>query len=103
LIDERPVPGASLDREIAHGEAVDAEIARFIERRAANPPSGEQEARWEDSERREDARREAQLRLEWSNYHSAQAARHKAVLASLIEHHEAEAEKYLVTPEKGTA
>lgn len=94
MIDDRlPVPGASLDREIAHGEAVDAEIERFIERRGANPPRGEEEARFEDSELRHNAQREARIRFAKVQYHYAHAARLRATVEALAQSHVEAAER----------
>ncbi len=44
-----------------------------------------------DLQRSRDAIRAAETRRAWSQWHRAQAARHRAALTDLIAHHEAEA------------
>jgi hypothetical protein len=89
--------GQVLSRDIAPGAQVDGELDAFIERRHKERVKAEGERRleaeWKASERKHNAARDAELRTAWSEYHKEQAERHKAVLASLIEHHEAEASK----------
>jgi hypothetical protein len=91
------VVGESLSRVLAPGPDAEQSIDAFIERRHAQRVKAEGERRaeeaWKESTRRFNVARDAQLRAEWSEYHKKQAERHKAVLASLIEHHEQEASK----------
>jgi len=46
-----------------------------------------------DRQRAQDATRRAETRRAWAEWHRAQAGRHRATLAALIRHHEAEAER----------
>jgi hypothetical protein len=92
--------GASLDRDLttAPGHRADKEIDNFISRpdQQRRKEEGErQEEAWKESVRRYEAARDAHLRQECSEYHAAQAVRHRATLEALAAHHEAEAEKYL--------
>jgi hypothetical protein len=88
--------------DAARTEAADAELVRMIERRSrkgeADPD--EREELWKASVRAYTARRREEMRSAWASYHAGQAARHRATLWALIEHHEEQAEKYLP---KGTA
>jgi hypothetical protein len=89
--------GKALNRDIRSIEQVDGELDAFIERRhrqrVREEGEREIEAAWEESTRRFNAARDAELRAEWSAWHLSQAERHKAVLFSLIKHHEEQAEK----------
>jgi broad specificity phosphatase PhoE len=92
--------GASLDRDLttAPGRRADKEIENFISRRdqQRRKEEGErQEEAWKESVRRYEAARDAHLRQEWCEYHTAQAVRHRTTLEALVAHHEAETEKYL--------
>jgi hypothetical protein len=82
--------------DIAHGEAVESELRRLIEKRHDRrvAEEGERQAGeiWMDSERRYDARRRAENGAAWLAYHEGQAARHRGVLEGLVAYHEAEAE-----------
>jgi hypothetical protein len=94
---DEPV-GATLDRNITQGEQVDGELEHFIAKRHDDRVRKEERVRaeemaWKASVRKYNRAKAAELRAEWSEYHREQAERHKAVLASLIEHHEAEASK----------
>jgi hypothetical protein len=88
--------------DAARTEAADAELVRMIERRSrkgeADPD--EREELWKASVRAYTARRREEMRSAWASHHAGQAARHRATLRALIEHHEEQAEKYLP---KGTA
>ena len=92
--DEREEEGL----DVAHGETVESELDRLIERRHDRrvAEEGERPAEeiWMESERRYDARRLAENRAAWREYHRGQAERHRAVLEALVSRHEAEAEKY---------
>ena len=63
----------------------------------------EQEELWRESMRRYNDRKQEQLRSEWCEYHQGQAARHRAVLESLIARHEEEAAKLMDIEPKGAA
>ena len=75
--------------DIASSEAVEADLDLLIERRVRNGEvdPDEQEELWKASVRRYNARKQEQLRNEWCEYHQGQAARHRAVLESLIARH----------------
>jgi hypothetical protein len=80
--------------DIARSEAVDAELDRLISKRASQdrpPDEDEQEELWKASVRAYTARRREEMRAAWHEYHQGQAARHRATLAALIDHHETEA------------
>jgi len=93
------VVGKALDRDLAPGEQVDAVLDHFIEvrdrqRRKEEGERAEAEA-WVESTRRYNAVRDAKLRDAWCEYHQEQAERHKALLADLVRHHEAQAKKLM--------
>jgi len=46
-----------------------------------------------DRQRAQDAIRDAETRSAWAEWHRAQAERHRATLAALIDHHEAAADR----------
>ncbi len=98
-------PGAAIGRDIAKGEAVEAELDHFISRRDARCRASEgdraTENLWEVSSRLQQARRAAALRAEWSEYHREQAERHRRTLAALISRHEAEAARLGATNQIG--
>jgi hypothetical protein len=91
--------------DIASSEAVEADLDLLIERRVHNGEvdPDEQEELWKASVRRYNARKQEQLRNEWCEYHQGQAARHRAVLESLIARHEVEAAKLTDIEPKGAA
>jgi hypothetical protein len=84
--------------DVAHGEAVEAELTRLIEKRAALEDPGAKEALWQQSVRRYDARKQEEMRAAWCEYHQGQAARHRAVLEELIASHKEQAERYRDQP-----
>jgi hypothetical protein len=100
--DIQPV-GTGLSRDISNGEAVEADLSRLIERRSRQRDADEQEELWRESVRRYNDRKQEQLRNEWCEYHQGQAARHRAVLESLIARHEEEAAKLMEIEPKGAA
>ena len=100
--DIQPV-GTGLSRDISNGEAVEADLNRLIERRSRQRDADEQEELWRESVRRYNDRKQEQLRNEWCEYHRGQAARHRAVLESLIARHEEEAAKLMDIEPKGAA
>jgi hypothetical protein len=81
--------------DVAHGEIVEAELNRLIEKRAALEDPEANEELWQQSVRRYNARRRKELDLQRYEYHRGQAARLKAVLESLIKEHEQNVEKHL--------
>jgi hypothetical protein len=107
LIDDKPI-GVALIRNLgsptAPGEAVEAELNRLIARRSRREiDPDETEELWKESERRYNARRREAMRAAWQEYHQGQAARHRAVLESLIARHEGEAARLEATEPKGAA
>jgi hypothetical protein len=105
LIDDKPI-GVALNRNLgsptAPGEAVEAELNRLIARRSRREiDPDETEELWKESERQYNARRREEMRAAWQEYHQGQAARHRAVLESLIARHEGEAARLEATEPKG--
>ena len=92
-------PGQAIGRDISRGEIVEAEMDAFISRGTASAGKGQgeraEEAAWRESERRHEAARREANRRGGPRYHRDQAGRCRAVLASLVSYHEAEARKYL--------
>jgi hypothetical protein len=85
-------------------DTVDAELDRLISKRASQdrrPDHDEQEELWKASVRAYTARRREEMRAAWQEYHQGQAARHRAVLESLIARHEGEAARLEATEPKG--
>jgi len=77
---------------------VEADLNAFIKRdkaRGQTEPDQAREELWAESVRRFSAARDAELRGEWYEFHTEQAERHRATLASLATHHEQEAQRYL--------
>jgi hypothetical protein len=90
--------------DIAHGEAVEAELDRLVERRhdlrvAEEGERPEHEA-WTESELRYDAIRRAEVRAARLAYHEGQAARLRRALGALVAQHEAAAEKLMEETEQ---
>jgi hypothetical protein len=96
LLDDRPI-GAALSRNLgsptAPGEAVEAELDRLIERRSRQKDPDEESELWRESVKAYEEERRQMARLEWHAFHCGQAARHRAVLESLIAFHETQAAK----------
>ncbi len=87
--------------DIAHGETVEAELVRMIEKRARREPNIDaQEELWKASVHRYNAAREAERRAAWATYHQGQALRLRRGMAALVEHHENRARQLL---EEGSA
>jgi hypothetical protein len=86
-------------------EAADAELVRMLERRSrqGEVDPDEREGLWKESVRAYTARRREEMRAAWHEYHQVQAARHRAVLESLIARHEEEAAKLMDIEPKGAA
>ncbi len=89
--------------DVAHGEMVEAELTRLIEKRAAVEDPEAKEELWQRSVRAYTARRREEMRAAWCEHHQGQAARHRAVLESLIARHEEEAAKLIDIEPKGAA
>jgi hypothetical protein len=79
--------------DIGRSEQVERELDAMIERRSRQKDPDEASELWQESVRRYNARRHEEMRAAWHEYHQGQAARHRAVLESLIARHEAEAER----------
>ncbi len=78
--------------DVAHGEMVEKELDRMIEKRASKEPDlDETEELWKESVRRYNASREAERRALWADYHRVHAERLRRTVGPLIEHHEARA------------
>jgi len=77
---------------------VDADLDRFIEGRDRKRrlEEGErlEEELWRESARKAEVVRQERIRQARAEFHRAQARRHRVVLASLVERHLAEAERY---------
>jgi len=76
---------------------VERELGRFIEKRhdqrateEGHRPSDEM---WQASVDRYNSERKRKLRAAWCSYHQDQAARHRAILETLVTYHEGEAAK----------
>jgi broad specificity phosphatase PhoE len=90
--------------DVARSESVEVELSRLIEERSFREMDpDEREELWKESVRRYNARRREEMRAAWQEYHQGQAARHRAVLESLIARHEGEAARLEATEPKGAA
>jgi hypothetical protein len=89
--------------KLAHGEMVEAELSRMIEKRARKGETDpdEREDLWVESVRRFNERQRRQIRAAWYGWHCEQAERHRRTLESLIAHHEGEAQKLCVKDRGG--
>lgn len=98
MIDDKPI-GAALNRnlrsQVAPGEAVEGELDRLIQRRSRQKDPGEESELWRESTRAYEEKRRQMARLEWHAFHCGQAARHRAVLESLVAHHKEQAAKLM--------
>jgi hypothetical protein len=70
--------------DVAHGEMVEAELTRLIEKRSSREmDSDEREELWQESLRAHNVRgrrgREEKRLLAWCEYHREQTERHRAV------------------------
>ena len=81
--------------DVAHGEIVEAELAAFIEKRAALEDPEAKEELWVRSVERYNARRSDEMRAAWCEYHQDQAERHRRTLEGLIARHEEQAKRLL--------
>ena len=91
--------------DVAHTEAADAELVRMIERRSRKGEVDREELEpgYIESVRQYNARRREEMRAAWCEYHQGQAARHRAVLETLIARHEGEAAKLMDVQPEGEA
>lgn len=89
--------------DIARGELVERELDTMIERRSRQKDSDEESELWKESVRCYNAGRREEMRAAWCEHHHGQAARLRAVLESLIAHHEDEAAKLMDGQPKGAA
>jgi hypothetical protein len=98
-VDVAAQPGRGIGRDIGRGEAVERDLDAFIEKRHEQRvrTEGERQAEeaWTESVRTYEEKRRQVARLEWHAFHCGQAARHRAVLESLIAHHEEQAAKLI--------
>jgi hypothetical protein len=85
--------------DVAHGEMVEAELNRLIEKRAVLEDPEPNEELWVRSVERCNARRQEEMRAAWCEHHQGQAARLRTVLEELIAGHEQQAERYRNQPE----
>jgi hypothetical protein len=103
-MNDKPI-GAALNRNLgsptAPGEAVEGELDRLIERRSRQKDPDEESALWRESEKAYEEQHRQMARLEWHAFHCGQAARHRAVLESLIAFHEEQAAKVMDVRPKG--
>ncbi len=80
--------------DVIHRDTVDRDLDRLLSTRASEDTTPDPTvlgASYVESVKIFHARVRAENRLAWSEYHRDQAQRHRAVLADLITHHEAEA------------
>jgi hypothetical protein len=69
--------------DVAHGEIVESELDRLIEKRSSREMDpDEREEIWKASVRAYTARRREEMRAAWCEHHQGQAARLRAVEAS---------------------
>ena len=97
-MDDLPI-GAALSRNLgsptAPGEAVESELDQLIERRSRQRDLDEQSELWRASIRAYEEKRRQEAWLEWYAFHCGQAARHRATLRALVQHHEEQAAKLM--------
>ena len=80
--------------DVAHGEMVEAELNRLIEKRSSRKTyPDERDELWKASVAAYNARRREEMRAAWASYHEAQAERHRRTLKDLVAHHEIQAAK----------
>ena len=89
--------------DISRGEMIEKELDAMIERRSRQKDPDEESELWQASVRAYEEKRRRMARLEWHAFHCGQAARHRAVLESLIAFHEEQAAKLLNTQQEGAA
>ena len=82
--------------DVAHGEMVEKELTRMIEKRSRKEPDpDEQEEVWKASVRAYNAARSKERRAQWYSHHMDQAERLRHTMTALVEHHERQAMKLL--------
>ncbi len=91
--------------DVAHGEMVEKELDLLIKRRSrkGEVDPDEREEGWQESVKRFNEKRRQMARFEWQAFHCGQAARHRATLQALVEHHEEQAAKLMEDQSKGAA
>jgi hypothetical protein len=90
--------------DVAHGETVEAELKRLIEKRSSKElDPDEQEEIWKASVDAYNEKRRQMARLEWHAFHCGQAERHRATLESLVTYHEEQAQRLLGDQQMGEA
>jgi hypothetical protein len=78
--------------DVAHGEMVEKELTRMIEKRSRKEPDPDELApAYAESVRRYNAARLKERRAEWYAYHADQAERLRRTMEPLIAFHEARA------------
>jgi hypothetical protein len=88
--------------DLARSEALEAELNRLIQKRSSRQiDPDEREELWKASVRAYEEKRRQMARLEWHAFHCGQAARHRATLQALIDHHEEQAAKLMDTQPEG--
>ena len=90
---------------VEYAEIVEKQLAAMIQRRfrKGDVDLDEREEIWKASVRAYNEKRRQMARLEWRAFHCGQAARHRAVLESLIAHHEEQAAKLMDVQPEGAA
>jgi hypothetical protein len=88
--------------DVMRGEMVEKELDQMIERRSRQKDPDEESELWRQRVRAYEEQRWQMARLEWHAFHCGQAARHRAVLESLIAHHEEQAAKLMDVQQKGS-
>ena len=88
-----------------HAWMVEKQLDAMIQRRSRKDDvdTDEREELWQASVRAYEEKRRQMARAEWHAFHCGQAARHRAVLESLIAFHEEQAAKSLNTQPEGAA
>jgi len=88
--------------DVAHAEMVEKELNAFIERRSrkGEVDPDELEPSYMESVRRYDARRRAEMRAAWCEYHQGQAERLRCLVEPLIAFHKERAAKLMDIPEQ---
>ena len=90
--------------DVARADGVDGKLDRTILKQASQdqrPDPDEREGLWKEGARPYNARRREEMRAAGGEYHQGQAARHRAVLESLIACQEEETEKSMDIEPKG--
>ncbi len=92
-------PGSVPSADRAAGEKAERDLDILISKREKARLSDDaeraREELWAESVRRYSAARDAELREQWCAYHTEQAARHRATLASLAAYHDEQSRRYL--------